>query len=425
MKPGIKVTFVAYDKPDNVGGPPAWLQRLLPALREHGIESRCLFLLHWGETGPTLEFLRARGFDCPVVPAHAATEERIHWILDRLREDPPDVFVPNLVVAAYLAARWVREAGIPTVGILHSDDPFYQGLQDRFLFGRPQDRVTAMVCVSRELERQVLERGAQPAAVTRIGYGVPVPETTVQHQPGRLRLAFVGRLAEEQKRISGVVRAFCRATREVPGSEAIIYGDGPERLTAEQLLTAEGAGLPVRMGGLIDSDRIQALMLECDVIVLLSDYEGLPIALMEAMACGCVPVCLRMRSGIPELVDDGETGLLVDDRGDGFVAAIRRLREDPALWEKLSTAARRRISDRHSTAASSRQWVDLLEKLHRGAGARHALAAPVKPDLPAVHPALVSADPRRVVVPLPIRLYRRSRIWAGRARRKLLGQPLP
>lgn len=424
MKPVLKVTFCAYDKPDNVGGPPAWLQRLLPELREHGIESRCLFLLHWGETGPTLEFLCARGFDCPAVPAHPTTEQRIGWILERLREDPPDIFVPNLVVAAYLAVRWVREAGIPSVGILHSDDPFYQGLQDQFLFGRPQDRVSAMVCVSKELERQVLGRGAEPATIARIGYGVPVPETQVQLQPGHLRLVFVGRLAEEQKCISGVVRAFCQAAREVPGTEAVIYGDGPERQHVSQILAAEGTGLTVRMGGLIASNRIQSVMLESDVIVLLSDYEGLPIALMEAMACGCVPVCLRMRSGIPELVDDGETGLLVDDRGDGFVAAIRRLRENPALWARLSSAARQRIAEHHSSAVSSRQWAQWLHKLHFQAATRRAISVSAVAKLPPVHPALASADPRRVVVPLPLRLYRRGRIWAGRARRRLLGQPL-
>jgi glycosyltransferase involved in cell wall biosynthesis len=420
----LKVTFVAYDKPDNVGGPPAWLQRLLPALRGNGIEARCLFLLHWGETGPSVEFLRAQGFDCPAILAPATTEERVRWILTRLRENPPDVFVPNLVVAAYLAARWVRQAGIPTVGILHSDDAFYRGLQDQFVFGRKLDQLSAVVCVSQELERQVQARKPAVTRVARIGYGVPVPETTVRHQPAGLRLAYVGRLAEEQKRISEVTRALCRITREIVGTEAVIYGDGPERESVERILASEGAGLPVRLAGLIDSNRIQEHLLACDVIVLLSDYEGLPIALMEAMACGCVPVCLRMRSGIPELVDDGVTGLLVDDRGDDFVAAIRRLRDDHALWEKLSQAARARIKERQSIAASAGEWIELLGEIDCQSPSPHLIKLPRYLRLPAVHPALASADVRRVGPPLSVRFYRRTRMLAGHFKRRLLGQPL-
>jgi glycosyltransferase involved in cell wall biosynthesis len=420
----MKVTFVAYDKPDNVGGPPAWLQRLLPALRRHGIEARCLFLLHWGETGPSVEFLRAQGFDCPAVLAPATTEERIRWILARLREDPPDIFVPNLVVAAYLAGRWVREAGIATVGILHSDDAFYRGLQDQFVFGRPVDRLSAVVCVSQELERQVLARSPVATRVARIGYGVPVPETTVRRHPAVLRLAYVGRLAEEQKRISEVARALCRVTREVAGTEAVIYGDGPQREAVERILAAEGSGLPVRLGGLVDSNRIQEHLLDCEVIVLLSDYEGLPIALMEAMACGCVPVCLRMRSGVPELVADGVTGLLVGDRGDEFVAAIRRLRDDRALWTRLSDAARALVVERQSIQSTAARWIGLLEEM-KAEGPSRAIEPPRRLRLPEVHPALASADVRQVKVPLAIRVWRRGRMLAGRVKRRLLGQPIP
>ena len=124
----LKVTFCAYDKPDNVGGPVSWLQRLAPALRDRGFDVRCLFILHWGDTGPTLSSLRSAGIQCDAVSGLDRTEERARWILERLGENPPDIFVPNLVVAAYFAARCAREAEIPTIGVLHSDDAFYRGI---------------------------------------------------------------------------------------------------------------------------------------------------------------------------------------------------------------------------------------------------------------------------------------------------------
>jgi glycosyltransferase involved in cell wall biosynthesis len=282
-----------------------------------------------------------------------------------------------------------------------------------------------MVCVSRELESQLKDRRPGGTVVERIGCGVPVPPRTVTRLKEVLRVGYVGRLAEEQKRISEVTEAFCRVAREISDVECVLYGDGPERSVVERLLASKGANLPVRLAGRIDSQHIQEHLLECDVIVLLSDYEGLPIALMEGMACGCVPVCLEMRSGIPELVEHETTGLLVKDRGQGFVAAIRRLHEEPGLWERLSAGARARIEAGHSSEASADRWAELIRKLHADAVERRPIRLPRRLGLSPVHPALASADVRRVGPPPFVRWYRRSRIAAGRWRRKLLGQPIP
>ncbi len=420
----LKVTFCAYDSPGTMGGPVAWIQRLFPALRARGIESRCLFLT-WGEVGSTTLALRAQGFDCPAVPCHDHTEKRLRWILEQLRETPPHVFVPNLVLPAFFAGRWVRSAGIPTVGVLHSDDRFYRGLQGEFVFGRREYCLSAVVCVSQELEQQVLSAHPRHTRVRRIPCGAPLPPARVERHPRNLRLAYVGRLVEEAKRISELTRAFCRVVHEVPDTEAVLYGDGEDKGTVESILATEAKGLPVKMGGRVDSDRIQDQLLQCDVIVLLSDYEGLPIALMEAMACGCVPVCLRIRSGIPELVEDGVTGLLVNDRGDSFVAAIRRLREEPGLWERLSRAARAKIEAEYSSEFCAGQWADLLRSLHANSGPRRPIKIPRRIKLPPTHPGFAHEDPRPSPPPLYVRFYRRARMAAGRWRRRMLGQPIP
>jgi colanic acid/amylovoran biosynthesis glycosyltransferase len=421
----LKVTFCVHDKPDSVGGPVTWIQRLLPELRRRGIDARCLFLLHWGDSGPGLTALRAQGFDCRAALCHDRTEDRVHWILERLRENPPDVFVPNLVVAGYFAGRWARAAGIPTVGVLHSDHAFYQALQSEFVFGPEPFRVSGIVCVSRALEQEVLARKPARTILRRIPCGVPIPSKRVQRPHSGFRVAFVGRLADEAKRISDVTRAFCRVVKEIPGTEAVIYGDGPERRAVEEILATDGAGLPVWLGGVVTSDRVQERLLDCQVIVLLSDYEGLPIALMEAMACGCVPVCLRVRSGIPELVEDNVTGLLVNDRGDDFVKAIRRLRDDPILWERLSRAARSFINPRFSNDACAEEWAELLHAVQGQASPRRRIRIPKRLRLPAPHPALESARDREPSPSMPLLLYRRGRILGGRIKRKLLRQSLP
>lgn len=396
------------------------MQRLLPILRDNGIDARCLFLLHYGDTGQALAALERDGFDCRSVVAHDRTPDRVQWILEQLRENPPDVFVPNLVVAGYYAARWAREAGVPTIGILHSDDDYYRALQSEFVFGRPAFRVAAVVCVSRELERQVSAQKPANTVVRRIPYGVPVPAER-QERTGPLRIAFAGRLTEEQKRISDVARAFCRAVGEVPGTEAVIYGDGPDRAVVERILEHEGAGLPVSLAGFVPSEEMQNRFLDTDVIVLLSDYEGLPIALLEAMACGCVPVCLNMRSGIPELVEDGATGLIVRDAGDDFVLAIRRLTNDLALKQRLSRSARQRVASEFSSEACGESWAALLRELSGSPHPRRSIHVPNPVRLPWFNPALESEEQRAGLPSLPLRLFRRGRMLGGRIKRTILG----
>jgi glycosyltransferase involved in cell wall biosynthesis len=346
-------------------------------------------------SGPTLEALREEGFECPSVPCEGSSELRVRWILDRLLENPPDVFIPNLVIPAYHASRWVRSAGIPTVGILHSDDAFYRGIQEEFVFGDPELAVSDLVCVSHELERQVTGRTPGHTNVSRIPYGVPIPAEGIRSSnPPSLRIAYVGRLAEEQKRISLVARALCRVVREVEGTEAVLYGEGPERDQVESILSLEGSGLAVRLAGRIPSEEIQEQLLDCDIVVLLSDYEGLPIALLEAMACGCVPVCLKMRSGIPELVVDGVTGLLVEDRDEGFVEAIRRLRGNPGFLAELSANARAKVKEEFSIEANADAWAALLTELAEKSTRKKAIRIPSRIKLPPVHPALAAEDPR-------------------------------
>jgi colanic acid/amylovoran biosynthesis glycosyltransferase len=416
----LRLTFCTYDSPGAVGGPFSWLTRLLPSLNQRGFEVRCLVLLHFGESGPTLDSLRSAGISCDAVQCHSHTRDRVRWILEILRENPPDVFIANLPVAAYLAGKWLRLAGIPTVGVLHSDDAYYRGIQESFVFGNERFRLCGLVCVSKELETQALSRN--PACVvTRIPCGAQVPEQTCGRVAGVLRVAYVGRFAEEQKRISELTRAFCRAARELDGVIATLFGDGPDRGAVERILHAEGSGLAVSWGGSIPHQEILEKLLECDVVVLLSDYEGLPIALMEAMACGCVPVCLRMRSGIPELVEDGFTGLIVDDREGDFVEAIRRLRDNPELWQRLSGNARRKIESEYSDLLCDKKWAGFLTETARQKHDTGQIRIPRKIRLPKRNPDLESLDNRREPPGWPLQIWRRGRILAGKFRRRWLG----
>jgi len=412
----LKVTFCTYDKPDTVGGPGAWLTRLLPALSAKGIEVRCLVLVHCGETGPTATALKQHGVACSIIRCPEYLEDQVAWILAKVAEDPPDVFVPNLVLAALFAARWLKAANIPSVGVIHSDDDYYHGVINDFVLGRRVLRLSSVVCVSRELERQVIAKQPDEVLVRTIPCGVPIPETTAKRVAGRLRLAYVGRLVEEQKQISELTRAFCAAANQLDGVDAAIAGDGPDRNSVERILANECHGSSVNLTGRLDVDSVQDFLLSRDVIVLLSDYEGLPIALMEGMACGCVPVALKVASGVPELIDDEETGLMVADRRWSFIEAIQRLRDDVDLWQRLSVAARARITESYSEESCTAKWEQLLRELAAVSRPPKALQIPKKISIAGGHPALEIKQRSKPRVSLALSMYRHLRMEAGRLR---------
>jgi glycosyltransferase involved in cell wall biosynthesis len=362
----MRVAFTTFDAPDFVGGPNSWLRRLVPFLQHAGWLVDVFFVIERGppEACPCYRALTDLGVRCKAIPSSATAFAQVRWLVQELAQSPPSVFVVNLSGVGYLASRWVTRAGIPTIGIMHSDDAFYEKIFADFVVGAAGHCLSDLVCVS-----EFLYRGAAAAqtatTVHLIPYGVPIPARAADVSTGTLRLIYVGRLVEEQKQILSVTRALCRVVRELRGTEAVIYGNGPDRERVRRCLEEEHVGERVRLGGQIDNADIQQVMAEASVLVLLSDYEGLPIALLEAMACGLIPVCLRIRSGVGQLIEQGETGFLVDDRGDDFVATIRAIASDAVLRSRVSRAARERIVAEYSDEANASRWTVLLEDRSR------------------------------------------------------------
>ncbi len=348
-----KITFCAYDKPNSIGGPVTWLMHLLPYLKQNGFEVACLILFHKGNTGPLYEHLVKNDITVKTSSFLSTTEDNIKWILDCLQKNTPHIFVPNLVVPAYYACKWAKKAGVATIGISHSDDPFYHAIQKEFMDGHKSFRLDGMICVSKELEKQLLKsKNAQKVKIKRIPYGVIIPDSKSTRDDTSLRVIYVGRLAEQQKRISEVTRSFCKMTQKIKGVEAIIYGDGPDKINVENILNVQQKTAAVTLGGNIPPKQMTDKLLKAHVIVLLSDYEGLPISILEAMACGVVPVCLDMRSGITELIENGKTGYIVDDRDEHFIETIKELKADGLLWKKMSLNAKQLVTENFSLEIS-------------------------------------------------------------------------
>ena len=377
----MKVAFATYDAPRDIGGVSTWLQRVLPLLHMAGIEIDVHLMALGGKPGTNCEFFEKHGITVRWIPWGAHLHYTVRSFLRLLEESQPDVYVPNCIVPAYVAAGYARRSGIPTVGVLHSPDLFYSGLVDQFVKGRPKFRVSALVPVSSFLESQVSSvAGRMGVTVCRIGCGVPIPAKPAEMPNSVFRLVYVGRLVEEAKCVSEVATALCAAAQNIPNLEAWIVGEGTARDAVDDIIRKGGKGR-VRLLGRVDNTKIYNVLAQCHALVLLSDYEGLPVSMLEAMAAGVVPICLDVLSGVREAIEHGVNGLIVKDRADDFLSAVKALHGDSAKWQKLSLAAQETVRQRYSIEECARQWVTLLRRLN-STPARVSFKAPRVLQLP-------------------------------------------
>jgi glycosyltransferase involved in cell wall biosynthesis len=327
-------------------------------LRERGYDVRVL-LPGWecGHSGLLARKLQSEGIRYECLDFNS-TERNTRWFLEQVRSDRPQAFIANHVLPALLLGGVLRRCGIPTVGVVRSDDPFYHALLEKFVAGRPQDRLSAVVCVSQYLSSTVSH--VDNCQVATICSGTPLADTrTCWRSP--LRIAYVGRFVQEQKRILDTTRTLVEVCRAVPGTTGVMIGDGPE-FEAVQVMVRE-SGAAIDLPGALSPPQVLATLREAQVILLLSDYEGLPTAVVEAMSIGLVPVCRRMRSGIDELVIPHQTGFLVDEFPGEVVDAVQTLSRFAGVWETMSGNCQTLVREKFSITSSADQWAALLKSL--------------------------------------------------------------
>ncbi len=170
------------------------------------------------------------------------------------------------------------------------------------------------------------------------------------HADGPARLLCVARL-DPTKGHSVLLDAVATLGRDGRDVELTLIGEGDQRPAIEAQVVRLGLAPRVRLLGARTHDEVFDLMEEADVVVSASvespdgDAEGIPVTLMEAMAIG-VPVVATRTAGVPELVVDGETGILVDQHdARGLADAIARLLEDPELAGRLAAGATERVGE--------------------------------------------------------------------------------
>ena len=231
---------------------------------------------------------------------------------------------------------------------------------------RPKARHAQTLISISEFDKRRVEAAAPAAigkvAVCRVGIRTADWRDLERHpEPGRLLAVAALRLKKGLAELIDAASLLRGAGRDV---RVVIAGDGAERaaLTAR----AKDAGVPLEMLGAVGPDRVRAELGRAEAFVLPccvapnGDLDGIPVALMEAMAAG-VPVVSTRLSGVPELVEDGVTGYLAEP-GDvpSLVTALERCLAGGADRERTLEHATQRVMEQHDIERTSTELARVL-----------------------------------------------------------------
>ena len=357
-------------KVSGISGSEAHLLTLLPDLRERGWDVRFAHL-HENEPGAA-EFagrLTAAGVPVERIRLPRAADPVVFARLLRLvRRTRPAILHTHLVHADFYGLVAGALAGVPVrVSTKHGFNSF----RERRLFAVADRGVARLaqlqIAISGGLARYLAEtEGFDENAFEIVHYGIaPGPEPAPY--PGGSRLLCVGRLVPV-KGVETLLRAFAAALREQPDLRLDIAGDGPLRGELESLAAGLGLGDSLRFLGRVEG--IGAEMEQAAAIVVPSLGEGFGMVALEAAERGR-PVIASAVGGLPEIVDDGRTGVLVP-RGDvpALAAAIVDLVRDPSRAAAFGRAARERAFAEFSLD----RCADRTDALYREALDRRASA---------------------------------------------------
>jgi glycosyltransferase involved in cell wall biosynthesis len=356
--PRVEATLVTYERGDEGDTPNAFVN----AARKAGLE---------------VEVLRERfRFDTRVI-------EQLRRVVERRA---PDILETHMIKSHFLAKLSGLGKRLPWVAYHHgytTTDMKMRVYNQLNRWSLPSAARVVTVC--RPFAEQLARAGVDPRRIrvkhNSIAAPAPVAEAEVAALRARLGikddervLLAVGRLSRE-KGLADLVRAVARLRETAPdvNFKLVILGEGPERSSVES--EARRLGLVERVVFAGHASDVQPFYALADALALPSHSEGSPNVLLEAMAAG-VPVAATRVGGVPEIVADEETALLVPPRDpDALAGALARLLSDRTLARALAERAKEHALAHFSPESLARSLVETYCELLPGMAAAHDAAS--------------------------------------------------
>jgi colanic acid/amylovoran biosynthesis glycosyltransferase len=237
----------------------------------------------------------------------------------------------------------------------------------RFRLAEKLRRARFVVCIS-DYARSQLMALSDPAVWDRLHVvhcGIPLEQfdRTLDDRAPRptATVLCLGRLVPEKGQ-AVLLEATALLAERGHHLDVVFAGEGSSRAGLEELSARLGIAARTSFLGAVGQEQIAALYGGASIFCLPSFAEGVPVVLMEAMAM-CLPVVSTRIAGIPELIEDGRSGLLVaPGRPDELAVALERLLGDPALGEELGANARAKVIGEFNARTSAEQLHELFAR---------------------------------------------------------------
>jgi len=233
------------------------------------------------------------------------------------------------------------------------------------------EEATLVLVRSQSLGERLVEIGCDPRKIRLHRTGIPLDEIAfhLRHAPGdhAWRCLQACRLIPK-KGLRTTLRAFAKFAAAFPRATLTVAGEGRQLEELRSLARNLGIGAQVFFTGFLGQEQLRALCAESHLFIHPSELapdgnqEGIPNAMLEAMASG-MPVLATRHGGIPEAVEHGISGLLVDEQNDAaLAAAMIELANDPVTFGRMSTAASARVAAEFDLKKQARALESIYEE---------------------------------------------------------------
>lgn len=349
----------------SISGVNTLLETVGGRLRELGWDFQILFThsrRHLEEiaVGGRVSWPQSIPYEYLLHPPNCDEEERLHHLLAFFKSQAPCIMLTAYDFNANRVATMLPD-NVGLVSWNHSDEADYYDQMIHIGWA-----CNAMINVSKEIDRKIV--AMQPALTCKslvATAGVREAEVLAVKpvREGPFRIIYTGRLVQYQKRVRDFADLAEALDRTGLDYSLTLIGesfDGSNTVLQKRLAAQIAMGR-VRLPGRMTRSEIFDELAVSHCFVLVSDFEGLPISLLEGMSQGCVPVVAKMNSGISEVVADGRNGLIIDGRNyQTWAERITRMAEDPAEVARLSAEARETIRQRFTVESLANRIDSLL-----------------------------------------------------------------
>lgn len=333
--------------------------RLVRELCAEGMDARIVFTDLRGKK-PSDSFLELGlpYVSLPIRPRLFSLDRQWKPLCNFLAERSPCVFVPNYDFSAAVASS-VLPSSVAIVGAIRSFEAVYFEQMERL--GVFWNRIVTVSDALRTKAASACPQFADKIRSIPNGINIRAEESLeTRGSNGLMRLVYTGRVSREQKRIFDLV--YLAQALQQKGVDFVldVAGDGEDFEEFRRAVADAGLGGKIIPHGRLIEESINALYRQAHVFLLVSEFEGMPNSMLEAMSWGCVPVCSQTRSGASEVIQHGINGFVVRTGViERYADAICALR-DSSLWETASRSALETVRRLHSFSGMVRGWKGVL-----------------------------------------------------------------